>query len=394
MPRYMRIGDIRNMPYLELKRWWEVDFDVLVTTAIAEATGDVHATVSAALRSDEWLEQWADALYAGAGELASNVERMTYTRDERLKNVKRRAGVVYQRMGQANALLKAQRAEQGWELLAPHLKDARLSALSILAKHHRKEIKQLRTEELARRGLPVPQPLDAPSYRDVFEAIEDAVERELIKAPASQEVRRLLAVSARKITSVVAGDVTRQQERCDALRHPLLLRSWAEALEHLRDRHCELAGIRPEFTTSLAALDMRELRSMRDEDAWDIVNRRRFIRALAQRWRECQIYVRQLGRTAAQRSDELRGPWYEAERAVREELGRRHPEQLDALVAGFAPFCEPGTTWIPRGALPQRTRGQIVRELKAALKDGRWHKLLTADSQGPERQLLVSPPAP
>lgn len=375
MPSYMKISDIRGMTYLELERWWEVDFDVLVTTAVAEATGDVHATVSAALRSNDWLEQWADALYAGAGELASSAERMTYTRDQRLQNVKRRAGVVHQRMGQANTLLKTRRAEQGWELLAPQLKDARLSALSILAKHHGEETERLRTEELARRGLPAPNLIDAPSYRDVFEAIEDAVKRELIKAPARQEVRALLAAPPHEITSVVAGDVTHQQERCDDLRHPLLLRSWADALEHLRDRHCELAGLTPEFTTSLRALDMRKLRSMKSEDAWDIINRRRFIRALAQRWRECQMHVRQLGRTAAQRSDVLREPWYEAERAVREELGRRHPEQVKALLVGFAPFCEPGTTRIPRGALNPRSRGQVVRELKEALADGRWRRL-------------------
>ncbi len=377
MPSYMKISDIRGMTYHELERWWEVDFDVLVTTAVAEATGDVHATVSEALCSDDWLEQWADALYAGAGELASSVERMTYGRDTRLNNVKRRAGVVHQRMGQANALLKTRRAEQGWELLAPHLKDARLCALSILAKHHVEEIKQLRAEELTRRGLPELNPLDTPSYRDVFEAIEDAVRRDLITAPTGQKVRALLAASPREVTSVAAGDATHQQERCDDLRHPLLLRRWAGALEHLRDRHCELAGIRPEFTTSLAALDMRELRAMTDQDAWDIINRRRFVRALAQRWRECQMHVRQLGRTAAQRSDDLKQPWYEAERAAREELGRRRPEQVAALVAGFASFCEPGTTRLRRD-VTSRSRGQLVRELKAALADDRWRRLLEA----------------
>ncbi|MCZ4098000.1 hypothetical protein [Streptomyces sp. H39-C1] len=296
MPRYMKISDVRAMTYAELERWWEVDFDVLVTTAIAEATGDVDATVSAALHSDDWLEQWADALYAAAGELASSVERITYTRDERLAKVKRQAGVVHQRMGQVNGLLKERRGDQGWDMLAPHLKDTRLIALSILAKHHQEESARLRAEELARRGLPLEPPMYEVSYRDGLEAIEDAVRHQLIKAPVSPRVRALQAAAPHKITSVVAGDVTHQQERCDDLRHPLLLRSWAAALEHLRDRHCALAGIPPEFTTSLATLDFRELRAMRGEQAWDIINRRRFIRALAQRWRECAMHIRQLGR--------------------------------------------------------------------------------------------------
>ncbi|GAA3183082.1 hypothetical protein GCM10017688_41330 [Streptomyces ramulosus] len=63
---------------------------MLVTTAIAEATDDVHATALEALHGD-WLDSWADALYTGAGELASSVERMVCTRDRRLKNVQRRA---------------------------------------------------------------------------------------------------------------------------------------------------------------------------------------------------------------------------------------------------------------------------------------------------------------
>ncbi|MEV8334291.1 hypothetical protein [Streptomyces niveus] len=362
------------MTYPELERWWEVDLDVLVTTAIAEATGDVHSTVSAALQSDDWIEQWADALYAGAGELASSAERMEYTCDERLKRVKRQAGVVNQRMGQANALLKAQRSAEGWDLFPAHLKDARLSALSILAKHHVGEVKQLRTEEHSRRSLPVSSHLDYPS--DVFDAIENAVERGLIEVPVGSAVRALLSMPPQEFTSVVAGDVNLQRERCDELRHPLVLRRWANALEYLRDQHCELAGVPAEFTTTLAKLDMSMMRSMRDEDAWAIINRRRFVRALAPRWRECQMHKRQLGRTVAQRSGVLAEPWREAERAVREELARRHPEQVEALLVGFAPFCEPGTTRIPRGSLTRQARNQLVRELKEALADGRWRRLL------------------
>ncbi|MGW1766106.1 hypothetical protein ACWCQL_18780 [Streptomyces sp. NPDC002073] len=364
------------MTYSELKRWWEVDFDVLVTTAIAEATGDVHPTVSSALRSDDWVEWWADALYAGTGELTSSTERMTFTRDIRLDKERQRSGIVNQRMAEANRLLKARRGDQGWEMLAPHLKDARLAALSILAKHHVQEIEELRALELARRELLPSNPMEAPSYKDVYDAIEDAVQRDLIKAPPSHEVRTLLNAPIHVLTEVVAGDITHQQERRDELRHPLLLRAWNGALNHLRDRHCTLAGIEPVFTTSLPTLDVRSLRSMNEEDAWAIINRRRFIRALAQRWRECQMHVRQLGRTAAERSREHRTPWYAAEQAARAELGRHHPDQLKALTAAFTPFCEPGTTHIRRHALSPRSRGGLIRELKQALEQDTWRMLL------------------
>lgn len=368
----MTISDVRAMTYTELQRWWETDFRVLVTTAIAEATGPVHPTVTAALHDPAWTERWADALYAGSGELASSVERMTYTRDPRLKRVRRQWGTVHQRMGHANALLKTRLGEQGWEMLPAHLKDARLTALSIVAKHHHEETGQLHALELARRGLPAEPPLHGVSYRDVLEAIEGAVHRRMIHAPLTPGVRRLLSAPPHFITQVVARDVTEQQERNPALRHPLLLRPWTQSLVHLRDRHCELAGIVPEFTVSLATLDMRQLRAMGDEEAWVVINRRRFIRALAQRRRECQMHVRQLGRTVAQRTDELRQPWYEAVRAAREELGRRHADEWDALAAAFAPYCEPGTTRIRRGALSIRARTALVRQLKQALTDGRW----------------------
>ena len=377
MPSYMKISDVRTMTYPELERWWETDFDVLVTTAVAEATGRVHPTVTAALKDPAWTERWADALYAGSGELLSSVERMTYTRDPRLKRVRRQAGTVHQRMGHANALSKARLREQGWEMAPGSLKDARLMALSILAKHYHEEAEQLRLEELARRGLPAEPPMFGVSYRDVLEAIEDGVQRGFIDAPATPGVRRLLAVPPHRITQLVARDVTAQQERAADLRHPLLLRPWAEALMHLRDRHCELAGIRPEFTVSLAALDMEQLHAMTEQDAWAVINRRRFIRALAQRWRECQMHIRQHGRAVAQKDSDLRQPWYDAGRAAREELGRRHREQRDALVAALAPWREPGTTLLRRGALSSRARGDLVRELRQALADGRWAALLT-----------------
>lgn len=90
------------------------------------------------------------------------------------------------------------------------------------------------------------------------------------------------------------------------------------------------------------------------------------------------MHVRHVGRTAAVRLEELREPWHTAVRAAREELARRHPDQTQALIAGLAPFCEPGSTRLRCGALNARTRGPVVRELKQALADGRWRALLEA----------------
>lgn len=369
------------MTYTELERWWEVDFDVLTATAVAEATGDVQPSVAEALRSDEWLEQWADALYAASGELKTSVERMEYTQDPRLEVTTKRSGLVAQRVQNANTLLRALKSRQGWEMVPARNKHADGIVLAILAGHHRQESRQLAEEEIARRGLAPHHPLWDLHCDTKFDSIEDAVQRGLINAPVTEEVAALLDMPAHALTNRVAEDVTQQEERCAGLRHPLLLRGWTDALEHLRDRHCELAGIEPTFNVSLPGLNMRELRAMSTEQARVILNRRRFIRGLAQRNRECQMHTRELSRTVATRQDELKQPWNDAVSASCEELGRRHPEQYKALLSAFQPFCVPGSTEVRReflgrrGAVPRK----LIPTLKRALADDTWRQL-TDDS--------------
>jgi hypothetical protein len=379
MPRYLPMGEIRSMPYTDLERWWEVDFDVLASTAVAEATGPVHPTVTEALRSEDWLEQWADALYAASGELASSVERMTFLSDGRLDRTKKRYGQVEQRRGQVNHLVRDMTAAQGWEMLPDHMKDARTASLSMLARHNKEEFRDLVEAENARRGLAPHRPFwgEMP-YKDRFDAIEDAVVKGVLEAPVTPELEGLLRLADHQFTVVVARDVTVQEERCSELRHPLLLGRWLGALEHLRDRHCELAGLTPSFTVSLPRLDMRDLASKGQEEARTILNRRRFIRAIAQRHRECMMHARETVRIVSVRREEIERPWYEAARAAREELARRHPEQLQALLRAFEPFCEPGTTAFRRDAIKNggAVNKDLIPTLKKALADGTWRRLL------------------
>lgn len=378
MPSYLPMRQIRSMAYAELERWWEVDFDVLSSTAVAEATGPVMPSVTEALRSDDWIEQWADALYAASGELKSSAERMEYTRDRRLPDTQRRSGLVVQRVGHVNRLLRDRRRKQGWDMVADHRKDARGASLSILARHHIEESRQLADAEIARRGLAPHHPFWDAHYETKFDAIEDAVHREVLKTPVTPQVESLLRMPPHVLTNRVALDATRQEERCAELRHPLLLRGWANALQHLRDRHCELAGLEPAFTVGLPSLNMRQLRAMDTEDAWTIINRRRFVRALAQRYRECEMHIREITRAVSVRREELEEPWRDAVGASREELARRHPEQMAALLAAFEPFCVPGSTQIREDFLRKGgpVTGQLVPTLKQALADGTWRNLV------------------
>jgi hypothetical protein len=378
MPSYLPMSVIRTMPYEELERWWEVDFSVLTSTAVAEATGLVHPTVTEALCSDDWLEQWADALYAASGELKSSVERMDYTRDRRLESTVKHSGLVSQRLGHVHRLMRERDGKQGWDMLPAHMKDARLACLALLSRHYKEERDELAAAEIARRGLPAKMPFADARYADRFESIEDAVRRGMIHAPVTPGVQAFLDMPTPALTHHAARDVTQQEERCSELRHPLLLGRWYGALEHLRDRHCELAGVTPAFSVSLPRLDVSSLQDMRTEEARQIINRRRFVRGLAQRHRECMMHARQLARAVSARREEIERPWHEARGDSREELARRHPEQLQALMSAFEPFCVPGTTEIRRDELRKRgpVTGVLIPTLKQALVDGTWRRLL------------------
>jgi hypothetical protein len=366
------------MTYTELERWWEVDFNVFTSTVVAEATGKVHPTVSEALHSEDWLEQWADGLYAAAGELMSSVEHMTFLNDPRLKATLKRVGQVEQRRGQVNTEVRGLLQAQGWEMLPDSHKDARLACIAILARHYPDETAALATEELARQGLPENTPFYGRPWADKFDAIEDAVLLGILEAPSTPEVQALLRLSPRELTEVVARDVNVQEDRCAELRHPLVLRGWLGALIHLRDRHCELSGLEPHFTVSLPRLDIDALRDLREADARQQINRRRFIRGLAQRYRECNMHARQLVRAASIRKEALERPWFACRKAARAEVARRHPEQFQALLSAFEPFCEPGSTTI-RPELVRRggiVSAHLIPMLKKALADGTWVQLV------------------
>lgn len=368
MTAYLPIKAIRSMTYAELERWWEVDFDALVSTAVAEATGHVQPCVSAALESEDWIEQWADALFAAIGELSTSVERMEYTQDARLSRTKARYGKVMQRMQQVNTLLKHHVRKQGQEMAPLASKDGRAAALSILARHYEEDLRRLRAEKLTQRGLSVNGPLYDASYEDGLAHVEDFVARGIITAPLTPEVQHLLKGTREALRAVVASDATRQEEREDALRHPLVLRGWSECLHELMEEHSQLSGIDPSFATILPRLDVEELRQIPEGEAWGHLNRRRFLRALVQRHREFEMHRRQLTRAVGRHAQEIKRPWTEAAQEVREEIAQQHPEEFAALMAAFAPYLEPGSTRFAPDA--STTRASLVGVLKGQLADG------------------------
>lgn len=374
MPKYLPLRIIRTMTYQELERWWEVDFEVLCSTVVAEATGEVHASVREALCSDDWIDQWADALYAAYGALASATERMLILNDDRLEKNKKEAGQVNRRRGEVNRLVNAKKKRQGITLMGKYDRDAHHASLSIIVRQHENEYLSIRERIYRKHNLPNLEDVEEP-YADNLQAVEHCVSRGYITAPLTQEVEYLLSAQNHVLADIVGRDVVKQDDRCDELRHPLLLRKWRDGLAHLRDRHCELAGLPPLYSVDLPTLDVNKILSMRIEEARTIINRRRFIRSIAQRHRECQMYIVQLSRLAAIKINEHRKPWHMANQEARDELGHRHQDELDALTRGLALFCVPGTTEFDLERFAHKDRKEAIRMMKEALRDGTWKNL-------------------
>ena len=370
MPKYLPLSAIRSMEYSELERWWEADFDSLVSTAVAEATGEVRSSVASALASEEWIEHWADALFTATSDLSTSVERMEYTGDLRLQKTRARCGKVMLRMQDVNRLRKQHLREQGRAMAPLAHTDGRAAVLSILGRHHGDELRSLRAAELNRQGLPHDGPLYGTSYPDGLASVEDAVARGILTTPITPEVHRLMNGPRDDLRKAVARDATQQEEREDALRHPLVLRQWAECLRELMDEHSQRSGIKPSFATVLPGLDMNELWRMPQEEAWRCLNRRRFLRALVQRNRECEMHQRQLMREVSKRADEMKRPWLDAAHTAREEVARRHPEEFQALLKAIHPYLEEGSTRFKQQVMTGRPRKALVDLLKEKLVNG------------------------
>ena len=374
MTRYLQVKDIRLMTYAELQRWWETDFDVLMSTAVAEATGAVHPTVSAALCSEEWIDQWVDALCGATGELLSSVERMTYKRDGRLEKTREQTRSMTLRMQEANTAL---REHQKTNQQRTGCHSAKASVQSLIIRHHRQEFFELRGKEALRRGIPADHPFHGPDVgSDPYETIELGVAQGLLYAPVTDQIAALLKAPPHQITSLAARDISAHGERVDALRHPLMLKHWRSALGHLRDRHCNLAGVKPHFTITLPPIDWVAVSQMSDEEAWGLINRRRFIRAGAQRVRECRMHTKSVLKVVGQRQNEVRQPWEDAGAVAAEDLMRKYADQTQALLAVFLPFCLPDGDTLDTRMLPFPKREELIRELRTALDDGRWRNLL------------------
>lgn len=371
MGEKLRLADVERVPTERLVALIAESFDNLVTVAIAEA---VHGRflpprTGRLLRKAEWRLDWQDALLCAGGELQVATERMRYTGDPRLEATEHRLGRVRHRAHEAAVLVKKLRRNDFHNSRERKTgTNSHLTARGWLRLAFPDEYTGLVQQERARRRLSaVPE---TPSFRDVHDEIAYAVAEGRITAPRSPEVDALLAAADTAVRLAAADDAKDQDERTMALRHPLLLGRWDNALRELAAMAAERA--RTETPHALGTLP-DDFYALPEAEAVAVLNARRFLAAVQQRRMECKRYIRQLTQALRERARE--SPYVlaasEAKAAADELLVAAHPAEY-AFIRAELRTHEEHAGYLPLSLVSGPRRAEIKRRVLAALADGSW----------------------
>ncbi|MET8978288.1 hypothetical protein ABZX85_22000 [Streptomyces sp. NPDC004539] len=370
MVEKIRLADVENVPTDELVPLISDRFDNLVTVAIAEAvSGYVPQRTRRLLRKAEWRQDWQDALLCADGELQVATERMRYTHDPRLETTEHRLRRVRVRRNEASVLVKKLRRHDFLGSVERRAgTDSRLTAQGWLRTAFPDEYAGLLTRERNRIG--VLEEGGEPSFRDVHEQIEYACAHGWLTAPRSPEVDGLLAAADAVVRHTAADDAKDQEGRNAALRHPLLLGRWENALRELGRTTAVRA--RAETPHALGVLP-DDFYALPRPEATGVLNARRFLAALQQRRLEYKRYVRQLTQALRERARE--NPYVlaaaEAKAGASALLVARHPGEYAYVLAALAPYEERDGV-LPLALVSSPRRAELKREVLAALADGTW----------------------
>ncbi|PAZ14601.1 hypothetical protein CLM62_18390 [Streptomyces sp. SA15] len=370
MGERLRLADVEHIPTDELELLITDSFDNLVTVAVAEATnGFIPQRTRRLLRKAEWRLDWQDALLCAAGELQVAAERMRYTGDPRLDATEHRLHRVRVRRNEASVLAKKLRRNDFHNSTERKSEtNSHRTALGWLRNAFPDEYAELLEQEQSCRGLG--DAPEKPSFRDVHEQIEHACANGLITAPRSPDVEALLAAHDDTVRLAAAEDAKNQEDRTMALRHPLLLRRWENALRELGNMTVERA--RAQTPHALGALP-DDFYTLPREEAIGVLNARRFLAAIQQRRLEYKRCVRQI--TQLLRTRERESPHAiahaEAKAAAVRRLEERHQSEYAFIRAELRPY-EEHDGFLPRALVSSPQRAEIKRRVLASLADGTW----------------------
>ncbi|MFM9613064.1 hypothetical protein [Streptomyces niveiscabiei] len=370
MVEKIRLADVEHVPADDLVSLISDRFDNLVTVAVAEAvSGYVPQRTRRLLRRPEWRQDWQDALLCADGELQVATERMRYTGDPRLGTTERRLRRVRVRRNEASVLVKKLRRHDYHNSVERRTgTDSRLTARGWLRVAFPEEYAALLAGERAR--LDVGEATGEPSFHDVHEQIAYACAHGLLTAPRTPEVDGLLAAADTVVRETAAEDAKDQEGRNTALRHPLLLGRWENALRELGRTTAVRA--RAETPHALGVLP-DDFYALPHPEATGVLNARRFLAALQQRRLEYKRYVRQLTQALRERARE--NPYVlaagEAKAGASALLVERYPREYAYVLGVLRPFEERDGV-LPQELVSSPRRAELKREVLAALADGSW----------------------
>ena len=371
MGERLRVADVERVPTERLVALITESFDNLVTVAIAEA---VHGRflpprTGRLLRKAEWRLDWQDALLCAGGELQVATERMRYTGDPRLEATEHRLSRVRHRAHEAAVLVKKLRRNDFHNSRERKSgTNSHLTAQGWLRLAFPDEYAELVQRERDRRHLS--DFAEPPAFRDVHDEIAYAVGEGRLSAPRSPAVDALLSAADTAVRLAAADDAKDQEERDMALRHPLMLKRWENALRELGEMAAERA--RAETPHALGTLP-DDFRTLSEAEAVAVLNARRFLAAVQQRRMECKRYVRQL--TQALRERALENPYTlaasEAKAAADRLLLEGHPAEY-AFIRAELRVHEEYAGRLPLSLVSSPGRAEIKRRVLGALADGSW----------------------
>ncbi|WP_414166793.1 hypothetical protein ACMATS_03140 [Streptoverticillium reticulum] len=380
MGERLRLADVEHVLTDELVPLITDSFDNLVTVAVAEATnGYLPQRTRRLLRKAEWRLDWQDALLCACGELQVAVERMRYTRDPRLEPTEHRLRRVRNRAHEAGVLAKKLRSND-FNNSAERKSgtNSHLTALGWLRKAFPGEYAELLQQERARRN--VRDKVESPSFRNVHEQIKYACEQGEITAPHTPEAEALLGADDAAVRLAAADDAKDQEERNMALRHPLMLGRWENALRELGERTAERARV--ETPHGLGTLP-DDFYALPMEEAMAVLNARRFLAAIQQRRLEYKRYVRQITQALRERGRESPHAIAsaEAKAAAGQLLIEGHPSEYAYVRAVLRPH-ETHDGFLPGSLVTSPQRAEIKRRVLAALADGTWKQPAASEAYG------------
>lgn len=333
--RRLRLREVADLDDTAFSDYLRDRFDHLVTAAIADAAGYLRPSQHDLLHAPDHLHDLRDALTFADGDLQVAVERMTYRRDPRAARTSRQLRQVRTALHQVHREAAAlRRAEDGARAAAESPSTDRVTTTrSWLAHAYPARFTQLLAQAHVAAGLPA-----RPLTKDVFDTIEEGWADGHLTASSTPGVEQLLAKGVVAFRSAVADDARDQNDRDPALRHPLLQRRWNTALEELVSLTVPVA--RASSPSALGALP-GDFPGLPEEDAFKILNARRFLVAIWQRRAENTRLIRQYAGTVTDRrrtapDHELRS---QALDAALDRLVAEHPAAAARILARLRPYA-------------------------------------------------------